>query len=342
MQALRKTLASRGVDYVSDMPAPVTDLQSVLIRVQAAGICGSDLHAYEWSKGYEFMAPHMPLTLGHEFAGIAQQVPDNQTRIAQGDKVTIWPIRPCKECAACKNNNAQYCLSRTIIGLHCDGGFAQYASVPLENCFSLPPELPVKLGALTEPLSIAIHAVKTADLQQGDHLVIFGPGPIGLFVALYAQSQGAKVILVGFNDAARLKLATEMGIALVCDSAVTDLSSFLDLHLSGRVDRVIEAAGAVACLEQAMEILTPGGILVIAGIHAEKFALDVTPFVRRKQQIRGAYDTTEASFREAISFIDAHQDIFQQAITHVFPLSEGEDAFATALHKQAMKVVLLP
>lgn len=342
MQALRKCITMSGAELITDMPVPSPAAQDVLIRVQAAGICGSDLHAYQWSRGYEFMAKHLPLTLGHEFAGIAEQVPENQTRILKGDKLTIWPTLSCKQCTACKNNASQYCQSRTIIGLHCDGGFAGFVRVPLENCFSLPATLPVELGALTEPVSISVHAVKTAGLKQGAHLVVFGPGPIGLFTALYAQSQGIKTVLVGCNDQTRLELARSMGISLVCDSAQTDLAEFLNIHLNGWVDRIIEAAGATVCLEQAMEILSPGGVLVIAGIHSDNFTLDVTPFVRRKQQIRGAHDTTEASFEDAIRFIDANQSIFEQAITHVFPLSESGKAFATALEKRAMKVLLRP
>lgn len=342
MQALRKSITMTGADFVTDLPVPSPAAQDVLIRIKAAGICGSDLHAYQWTKGYEFMSAHMPLTLGHEFAGIAEQVPDNQNRISKGDKVTIWPTRSCNQCTACLNNHPQYCQSRTIIGLHCDGGFADFVSVPLENCFSLPAELPVELGALTEPVSIAIHAAKTAELQKGNHLVVFGPGPIGLFTALYAQSLGVKTVLVGYNDQTRLALARDMGIELVCDSAQTELQSFLGTHLNGWVDRVIEAAGATICIEQAMEILSPGGVLVIAGIHSDRFSLDVTPFVRRKQQIRGAHDTTEQSFAEAIQFIDGNPHIFKQAITHSFPLAQSEAAFATALEKQAMKVLLRP
>lgn len=342
MQALRKTTAMSGLEFVADIPVPTPNSQNVLIHVAAAGICGSDLHAYQWSSGYEFMVPHMPLTLGHEFSGRAEQVPAHQNKIMKGDNVTIWPTIACKKCVACNNNNPQACLSRTIIGLHCDGGFAEFVRVPLENCFRLPTEMPIELGALTEPVSIAIHAVKTADLQQGNHLVVFGPGPIGLFVALYAQSQGAKVVLVGYNDQARLKLAQDMGVTLICDSATTDLSAFLSTHLNDWVDRVIEAVGATICLEQGLQILSPAGILVIAGIHSDQFSFDVTPFVRRKQQIRGAHDTTETSFQAAIEFINANQGIFEQAITHEFQLAESENAFAIALQKQAMKVLLRP
>jgi len=342
MQALRKTLPEPGIVYNIDTPLPATKQQDVLIRVQAAGICGSDLHAYQWSSGYEFMSAHMPLTLGHEFAGVAENVPQEQARIAAGSKVTIWPTITCNQCDACKNHQPEYCCARTIIGLHRDGGFSDYVSVPYENCFPLPDEMPVDLGALTEPVSIAIHAVKTAEIRQSDHLVVFGPGPIGLFTALYAQSLGVKVALVGYQDEGRLDLARQMGIALSCDSAQMDLSVYLDSCFGGCVERVIEAAGSVTCLEQGAAILAPGGVMVVAGIHSEAFSLNVTPFVRRKQQLRGAHDTTRDSFEEAIRFINDHQEIFQLALTHTFPLSEGKAAFATALEKQAMKVLLKP
>ncbi len=219
MIALRKTAAAFGAELVTlSTPSVVAD-GDVLVDVAAAGICGSDIHAYEWTPGYEFMTAAMPVTIGHEFSGIVRATGQGVTKFKRGDRVVCWPTVTCGKCHACEAGRPQYCQGRCTIGLHIDGGFADSVVVPAANCHRIPENLALDVAALTEPLSISVNAVDVAQVQPGDRVVVLGPGPIGLGAAWVAQKRGAEVLLVGLDDAVRLARAREMEIAHCVDLA---------------------------------------------------------------------------------------------------------------------------
>ncbi|MCR6735367.1 MAG: alcohol dehydrogenase catalytic domain-containing protein [Afipia sp.] len=342
MIALRKTAAAFGVELVMlDAPSAPADGQ-ILIDVAAAGICGSDVHAYEWTPGYEFMTAAMPVTIGHEFSGIVRAVGPKVSAFKCGDRVVCWPTVNCGKCHACKAGRPEGCQGRRTIGLHMDGGFADRVIVPAANCRLVPDNLSLEIAALTEPLSVAINAVDVAELAPGDRVVVLGPGPIGLGVAWVAQNRGAEVLLAGFNDEVRLERAREMGIAHCVDLSGESLADAVDGIFGQPVDCVIEATGAVVSVTGGLAVLRSGGILVVAGIHSANLTLELTRFVREKKQLRAAHDTTARAVEEAIRLLANHSDELSRLITHRQPLSSGVEAFALARSRQAVKVMLLP
>src|ERR1700679_183694 len=187
MLTLRKTQAGFGLDLAEGADAPPPGDGEVVVRVENAGICGSDVHAYEWTDGYDFMVPHLPVTMGHEFAGrIAAIGPD--VSIAQGTAVTVMPGVDCGTGVNCRRGDRRNCLQRTAIGLTRHGGFARYVTVPAENCLPLPEAVDTELGALTEPLGVGCQAVLTGEVGLGDTVLVMGPGTIGQAIALFAQA----------------------------------------------------------------------------------------------------------------------------------------------------------
>ncbi|WP_159995975.1 zinc-binding dehydrogenase, partial [Roseomonas sp. 18066] len=321
-------------------PAP----GELAIRIAAAGICGSDIHAYEWTPGYEFMAPHMPFTLGHEFAGVVTNVGEGVTDFAVGDAVTAWPTIGCGTCRACREGRMQDCQARRILGLHCDGGFSSAVLAPAGNCFKLPEGVPVELGALAEPLTIAWNAVEVAGVQPGEAVLVLGPGPIGLAIAWMARQRGARVLLAGFNDKLRLDCAARMGLRALVDLSSTSLAAAVQAEYGEKVDRVIEATGVIASIAEGLAVLRSGGVFTIAGIHAAPFPLPVTEFVRNKQQLRAAHDTTRAAWPAVLALLadPAHRAELAQMVSAELPLAAALEGFETARQRGATKILLRP
>lgn len=342
MLALRKNIAGPGAELVRhDLQGPLASGE-IQVDVRAAGICGSDLHAHAWDPSYGFMAPFLPLTLGHEFSGIVAAVAPDVTEVSVGDSVVCWPTVTCGTCDACRAGRPGGCEARRIIGLHRDGGFAESVRMPASNALPLPADLPLDVAALAEPLAISVNAVDVAKVAAGDRVIVLGPGPIGLGIALVAHARGADVLLAGFRDDARLALARTMGIPAVADLAQITLAKAAQDHFNVAPDVVLEATGRPGSVAEGLAILRPGGVLTVVGIHAEPLLLDLSQLVRGKKQLRGAHDTTSQGFAEAISRLAANPELYARMITHRLPLAQAEDGFALARKGTALKVMLFP
>ncbi|XYD08127.1 alcohol dehydrogenase catalytic domain-containing protein [Methylobacterium sp. NMS12] len=342
MLALRKATAAFGADLVHVDAPTAPGAGRVTVAVAAAGICGSDIHAFEWTPGYAFMTPFMPVTLGHEFAGTVRAVGTGVSALAVGDRVTCWPTVPCGACAACAAERPQDCQGRRIVGLHADGAFAEQVVVPADNCRRLPDGMPLTVAALAEPLAVAVNAVDVAEVRPGDRVAVLGPGPIGLCIAFVAQHRGAVVLLAGLDDTARLDLARRIGIRATVDLAGAGLDDAVRRTFDGEADRVIEATGSARSVVEGMGVLRSGGVMVVAGIHSGSLDLDLTGFVRSKKQLRAAHDTTAHAFDAALALLAAHAGTLEALITHRRPLAEARAALDLARSRQAMKVLLLP
>ena len=341
MLTLQKTAPEEGVELLEREPPKAPGPGEVLVDVAAVGLCGSDLHAIAWAPGYAFMQDLLPLTLGHEFAGTVSKLGPGVSDFVTGARVVCWPTVSCGRCVACQQERPQDCQSRRIIGLHRDGAFASQVLVPATNLFRVPAGLSLETAALTEPLAVAVHAVDTAQVTGGDKTLVLGPGPIGLFAAWVAQQRGGEVALFGYEDHARLTLARDLGLATV-DLVEESFPDAVQRLFAGPVDRVIEATGRPQSVSDGLDVLRSSGILVTAGIHAEPLMLDLTRFVRMKQQLRAAHDTTSKAFQEAIHLLAEHETELGRVATHRLPLSQARTAIALARQREAVKVVLLP
>ncbi|GAW33525.1 L-threonine 3-dehydrogenase [Roseovarius sp. A-2] len=343
MIAVRKLSARPGID-VCNVPDPQgrPGRGMLRVRVEAAGICGSDLHTYKWSSGYEFMEERLPITLGHEFSGTVHTVGSGVNDFADGHRVVCWPVIPCGKCEGCERGYPEQCRDRSIVGLHRDGGFAEWVDVPAESCLIVPNSLTPDIAALAEPLAVSVNSVDLSEAGPGDTVVVLGPGPIGLCAAWVAQHRGAQVLLAGLNDDARLKTAQDMGLEHVVDLARANLASETRQVFGRDADIVIEATGHPDSVSQGLRLLRPCGVFVAAGIHGRPYEIDLTRFVREKKQIRGAHDTTRAAFAEAVMLLSDHGGVLSQLITHQLPFSRGSEGFEIANGGAAVKVMLVP
>ncbi|WP_326543660.1 zinc-dependent alcohol dehydrogenase [Pseudorhodoferax sp.] len=345
MLALRKLQAGPGL-ALQEVPEPAPpQAGELLLAVEAAGICGSDLHLDAWAPGVQHVARHLPVTLGHEFAGRVLALGPDTEGPAPGTRVAVLPGVACQRCLACLRGEPAACARRQAIGVTRDGGFAPRVCVPAANCVVLPDGLEPALAALLEPLGIGDNAAQVGEIGFGDTVVVLGPGTIGQAACRAAAWRGAAaVVAVGFRDAPRLAVARAVGATHALDLA--DEAALPDAlqRLLGRrqVDKVIEATGAAASLGDGLAVLRDGGIYVSVGIHQQAAALDMNAVVRRRLQIRGAYSSTRRSWEALARRIAADPASVRPMLSRLMPLAEGTQAFALCHGRALSKVVLLP
>ncbi|MCX7685201.1 MAG: alcohol dehydrogenase catalytic domain-containing protein [Acetobacteraceae bacterium] len=339
MLALRKPHPAPGL-LLCEVPEPTPAPGEVLLRVHAVGICGTDLHIADWTAGYGHMAAYMPVTLGHEAAGEIVVLGEGVQGCAVGARVTFRPSTACGRCAACGSGRPEDCADRRGIGIHRDGAFAAFVSVPAANCLLLPAGVDTELGALAEPLSVGLHAADLAAARPGARVLVLGPGPIGLAAALFAAQAGAEVVVAGRGDAARLALAREaFGLKAVDSLECAPTSVFAGYP---PFDAVIEAAGAAAAVADGLALLRPGGVLVVAGIHSAPVGLDLTRLVRAELRVQGTYRAPAGDWQRVLAALARDGERLRRLITHRLPLAAAERGFALARAGQACKVLLLP
>ncbi len=342
MLAIQKSAPAFGLT-VAEAEAPALMAGDVLIDVDAVGICGSDVHVYEWTPSYEWMQPLMPLTIGHEFAGRIAAVGAGVGTLAPGQRVTVFPSIPCGACQACADGLPENCLHKTTIGLTRNGAFARQVTAPAVNCFVLPDGLDMEIAALTEPLCVGARAVETGEVQLGHGVVVLGAGMIGLAIALMARRAGATtVIIAGFNDATRLACARSLGFEHTVDLAHESLGAAVERITGGKVDRVFEATGAAISITDGLSVLKRGGVLVATGIHAMPVTINLTDLVRNKHQIRGSHGSVRSTWLTVLKILAQSGEAFRPLITHRLALAKTVEGFELARAKTAMKVMLLP
>jgi threonine 3-dehydrogenase len=216
--------------------------------------------------------------------------------------------------------------------------------VPAENCVPVPAGLDPAIAALTEPMTVSAEAVDTGEVQEGDRVLVLGPGTIGQGIALFAKAAGAsEVVVAGHNDGPRLETLNRLGFDKTVDTAGRSLTEALAPYLeAGKFDVVIEATGVPGVVQPSLEVLRKRGILVICGIHPSPASVNLTQLVREHQQIRGSYRAPIATWSRVLSYLAEHTEQVQAMISHRVPLSEALTGLDLARSKSASKVVVLP
>ena len=343
MLALRKTQPGFGLE-LQDIPGPgAPGGGEVLVRVEAVGICGSDVHAYEWTDGYQFMVPHLPLTMGHELAGTVEEAGPG-AGVAPGTRVSVHPRVVRGEHDAKWPGDPRLSGTPMGLGLTCDGGFAPYLRVEAGNVLPLPGAVDAELGALVEPLAVAADAVLVGEASLGDTVLVLGPGTIGQSLALMAHAAGAgRVIVTGRADGPRFDVLRQLGFTDCIDVAEGPLAEqVLALTGSKPVDVVLEATGHPPSITDALPALKRGGVLVVAGIHAAPLSLPLTAFVRNRHQLRASHSSEHRTWERVTALLARDPEGFRPMITHRLPLSRGLDGFELSRQRAASKVILLP
>lgn len=305
-----------------------------LVRVRACGICGSDLHFY--NGAFPAMASVSP---GHEFCGEVAEVGDGVSGFAPGDRVVVEPIRSCRECAYCRTGQYQICPQHVLLGTFVPGGLAEYICVPAYTLYELPDALDWELGALTEPLAVAVHGLHIADLAVGERVLVMGSGAIGLLSVLAAKAAGAGEVIATYRHEHQGQAALAAG----ADRALKDGETG-GLEKAG-IDVVVETVGGAApTLSQALGIVRPGGRISVLGLFTQAVQMNALGLMLKEVKMAGGITYCRpgqhSDFDTALGILQSQPDRARAIITHRFPLSEAAEAFATAADKStgAIKV----
>ncbi|MBY8857261.1 2,3-butanediol dehydrogenase [Nocardia sp. CA2R105] len=300
------------IDEIEE-PAPAAG--EVKIRNAYVGICGSDLHVYFDPEhcGLDFSKPHPvtgsmpPQILGHEFSGTVVELGDGVDDIAVGDRVAVWPVYYCGDCAACRAGMVNICRSFGFHGLTSHGGgLAEYTTVARSMVHRLPETVDLKLGALVEPMAVAWHAVEHSGVQQGQAAVIAGAGAIGLGLWFALRARGITNIVVSDPNTGRRQVAEQLGVPHVIDPTATDLVAVCaELTAGAGADVAFDAAGTGSALTQALDALGPGGRLVVVAVHGKDLDFDTTRLVFSERSITGSLAYLPADFDAVIAAMAA-------------------------------------
>jgi len=341
MQALQKVVPAFGLEY-RDVAEPTPSPGEVLLAVGATGMCGTDVHIYEWTGGYEVMRGAMPVTIGHEFAGTVAALGKDVRGFAEGTRVAVRPSVVCGRCAACRAGDDDLCTQRKGIGLTRDGALAPLVRVPAENCVAVPATLHVEIAALAEPMTVCAEAVATGEIKPGQRVLVLGPGNIGQGVALFAREAGATaIVVVGRNDAARLERVRRMGFADTVDVAGRSFVDALAPHVDrGKFDVVVEATGVPSVVQQGLDVLAKRGIMVVVGIHPRPVNVDLTRVVREHQQLRGSYRAPRDTWTRVINFLSRNAELARTMISHRVTLDRAVEGLELSRTGVASKVMV--
>lgn len=324
---------------LTDIPEPIAGPGEAIVEVAAAGICGSDLHISHGSPSYEFVHDRLPVVLGHELSGVVVSVSGEGGSISSGDRVVIQPSVPCGACAHCTAGDRDRCETRSGIGMTRDGGFARFVSVPTDNLIALPPELPLDVASLTEPLTVAWQAVARAGPIASRRVLVVGPGTIGVAIAMLARDAGAdEVCLCGRNDAARLATARLLGIADTIDVA----SAEADTPERREFDVVFDASGDAGGVAFGYSRLRKLGVMVLVGLYGKPLSFEADDMVRQQIDIRGSHRAPARAWREILDVLSVDPDRFRPMITDYAPLDDAVVGFARAEARAATKVLICP
>jgi L-iditol 2-dehydrogenase len=332
MRAFIKFGLDKNEAAVSDLVVPHLVEGQVLLKVEACGLCGSDIHAWRSDKGYEWVAP--PIVLGHEFVGTIVEVSPSVRGWKVGDRAVVVSIQGCLNCDECLQGRTERCPTRRVIGLSYDGAMAEYVAVSSDFLVRFPHNVSAAIGAAVEPLSVAAHATITvARVEAGQKVVVSGAGFVGIGCALLAKNAGAEVILIGApRDAAfRLPAAAALGI----DTRTTEQANW------GSPDIWIEASGAPNALATAIKDTYSGGLVSVVGLYAEAPSADLNFLVRREIQLKGSYASVASEYELIIEMLkDGLLPV--EPLLQKFSLEDSSQAFLAAEQSRTLKPIIMP
>ena len=319
----------------------------VLLRSRRVGICGTDLHYYEHGFNATFV-PDRPFILGHELTGEVAAVASDVQVLKPGQRVAVNPARSCGFCDYCKGGQINLCRKTIMLGSASttpptDGALAEFLTVRADQCHLLPEDMDDGAGAMMEPLSVALHAVKRAGTVSGKRVLVTGAGTIGLLVAMTARAFGAVPVAVSDPVSARRLKAIDLGVEVALDPAAHDLHDQVRELTDLGFDMVFEASGAPAALRAAFDLVRPGGTIVQIGtVGAADIPIPVNQLMVKEINFRGSMRYGD-TFDEAIRLVAAGRIEVQPFINHVFALDDSVKALQFAADRSvALKVQIQP
>ena len=347
MKAVRKTKAAPGAELL-EIDVPKIRSDEVLVKVRACSICGTDVHIYKWDPWAQgrIGAKKLPQTLGHELAGDVVEVGANVKKIKVGDYVSAETHIPCGHCFQCLTGQEHICANLSILGVDCNGSFAEYIAVPELVCWVNDKSIPPEFATIQEPLGNAVYAVLGEDYNvSGKSLAVMGAGPVGLFGIAVAKASGAIAVFATDVNEYRLGLAKKLGATQTLNPKKTDVVAEIIKATGGNgVDVAIEMSGNPEALRQAFKATTPGGRVSILGLYNGEVTVDFNnDIVFKALRVHGVTGRIMFStWYKSAGFLKSGLVDVKTIITHQFPLLEFEKGMRLMVEGNCGKVVLIP
>lgn len=323
-----------------EAPTPEITPDEALVRVEVVGICGSDTHAYRGR--HPFIT--LPVVPGHEFTGTVVETGDEKWQGWVGKRVTAVPSLVCGQCFNCQHGRYNICNELRVIGCQADGAMAEFVKVPVEMLVELPTAMSFETGALVEPLAVAVGAVQKAGSVAGSRLVVFGAGPIGLFVLQVAKAYGPREVIVVEPQADRRQLALQLGADVALDPAADIVAHLQDRYGPDGIDLSFECVGVASTVNTAIRINRKGTRVIVVGVFETDVNISLGLLQDREIELIGTLMYRQPHFKEAMRLLQSGKVQGAALITHRFELSEAAEAFALLERSDsgALKVLLHP
>jgi L-iditol 2-dehydrogenase len=324
---------------VVEIEEPVLEGGDALIRVEATGLCGSDIST--WQGHHPFRRP--PVVLGHEAAGMVVAVGAGVESALVGQRVALCPLIPCGRCTPCRRGATNLCTSRRVPGVGWAGTYAEYVAAPASLLYPVGAHVSASQAALVEPAAVALRAVRRAGVTVGSRVAVLGAGGIGSLCARLARLCGATSVLVSDVQPAKLARLAE---AVPCTTALAgddQRASAARLVGAEGFDSVLVTAAAPGLVSSALAMARPGGSVVVVALHGVDVTLDADAAVVREIDIRGSYVYDARDYADACELVSNAMIPLDDLITHTLPLAEAPATFERiAAGLDYTKIVFLP
>ncbi len=314
----------------------------VLVKVAACGVCGTDVHIYHGSKGSAEVKP--PIILGHEFAGVVEKVGPQVDQLSVGDHVTVDPNIYCGECHFCRIGKKQLCENLQAIGVTMNGGFAEYCYVPQSQCFRLKPQIPLRHGAMVEPLACCLHGIDRAGIRAGDTVCVIGGGAIGLMMVQLAKLAGASQVILSEPVAYRRKISMQIGADGTIDPLQEDIAKrLMELLGTEGADVVIECVGNTTATAQAFQAAKSGAVVLLFSVPktGTYHQLSLDDVYQKELRIEGSKINPDTHGR-AVELLNSNRIRLDPIITHSYPVERVEEAILKQMADDSIKVIVEP
>lgn len=330
---------SPGACDIVERETPVPAERQVLVRVQACGLCGTDLHIYRGQFPAKF-----PLIAGHEFAGLVEDIGPGVTHLRAGDRVTIDPNLPCGACRPCRRGLTHLCRGLSAIGVTLAGGFSTHCVVPARQAYKVPKDMPFDIAALAEPVACCLHGIERARIRPGDVVALIGAGMIGLLLLQLALLRGASRVIVSELSPEKRHRALKLGASQVVDPRAEDLAKVVKEATENLgADVVIECVGSEVTAQQAVELVGDGGTVLFFGVAPPEEQIAINPYdiYRREITITGSF-TNPFTHAPALALLASGRLQVTDLISHHLPLEELLKGLELLESGQATKIMIEP
>lgn len=338
---------------IQEVPfSPQLKTDEVLVKIHAAGICGSDLHMYAGHSGYDWV-PY-PLILGHEITGTVEKVGSPEQNSLINRRVVINPYLSCGHCHYCQLGEENCCDHGKFFphkqaplslqyGFRQNGGMAEYIKVPATNVYPVPDSLSIEVAAIIEAIAVGTTAIRSIEEIENKKILLFGPGPIGLGIASLLIGLGAaQITMVGTaGDEQRLQKALELGVDQTVQLDPSDPLPSLHKLAPHGFDTIIDSSGHPSVPYTAVPLMKKQAELIFVGISTQNISLPMDQVVRGELRFRGSYGITRETLRQTIEYASNPKFPFSSLICNLFSLDEAHHAFEAARKQAAGKVILI-